>query len=410
MTKPPTAARSTASGSPASLPLVRLRRGAHRRAQYGHPWVYSNEIDMDPKARALAPGTAVTLMAEDGHRLGTFLFNPHALITARLIDPRPDTPIDTALFAERIGRARMLRDQLFDAPYYRLIHAEADGLPGTIVDRYDGLLVVQINTAGMDARTPELIDALETVLAPQTILLRNDSAARTLEGLPEEIRIAKGTIDAPVTVIENGVTFIADPGGGQKTGWFFDQRDNRAMVARLARDKRVLDLYTYMGGFALAAAHEGARSVLAVDRSEPALTLAAEAARRNNLADRVTFRRGEVFAVAESLADAGERFDIVVADPPAFVKSKKELNQGARGYRKLARLAATLVKPGGFLFIASCSHNMPADEFGEQVRRGLFDAGRSGRILARTGAASDHPLHPALPESAYLKAELIALD
>jgi 23S rRNA (cytosine1962-C5)-methyltransferase len=403
--RPPTS-RSAA----AALPLVRLRHGAQRRVQYGHPWAYSNEIAMDERARSLAPGTAVTLISDDGRRLGTFLFNPHALIAARLIDPEPDAQVDAELFSARIARAKSLRDRLFDAPFYRLIHAEADGLPGTIVDRYGSLLVVQVNTAGMEKLTPELIAALEATLEPKTILLRNDSSARTLEGLSPDIRLAKGTIEPPVTLIENGVTFVADPGSGQKTGWFFDQRDNRAMVARLARDQRMLDLYTHTGGFALTAAASGAKSVLAVDRSEPALALAADAAKRNDLSGRVTFRRGEVFETATSLIDAGERFDIVVADPPAFVKSKKELNQGARGYRKLARLAATLVAPGGCLFIASCSYNMPADDFGEQVRRGLFDAGRSGRILARTGAAADHPLHPALPESAYLKAELIALD
>ena len=254
-------------------------------------------------------------------------------------------------------------------------------------------------------------DLLELAL-PQDAVVDEDAGEAAAERLVAQHRGDRRVDAARETA--DGVLVCTDAvlhelrGAGQRTG--IGGRGGEEILFRLARDKRVLDLYTYMGGFALAAANAGARSVLAVDRSEPALTLAAEAARRNKLADRVTFRRGEVFAVTESLIDAGERFDIVIADPPAFVKSKKELNQGARGYRKLARLAATLVKPGGFLFIASCSHNMPADEFGEQVRRGLFDAGRSGRILARTGAAPDHPLHPALPESAYLKAELIALD
>ena len=394
----------------AAHPVIRLKPGGQKRARYGYPWIYSNEIAIDEAAKALEPGLPVTVAADNGERLGTFFYNPRPLIAARLVDSGPDTTIDAAFLATRLARARDLREQLIDGPYYRLVHAEADGLPGTIIDRFGDTLVVQANTAGIDRLTPPLLEALFETVMPANILLRNDSAARALEGLPEDVRMAKGQLDGPVTLIENGVTFLADPRGGQKTGWFYDQRDNRALVARLASGARMLDAYCYMGGFALTAAAAGADSVLAVDRSEPALALAAEAASRNGLAERVEFRRGDAFRTLEELNAAGEKFDIVVTDPPAFVKSKKELHQGARGYRKLARLAASLVAPGGYLFIASCSHNMPADLFGEQIRRGLQEARRDGRILARTGAAPDHPLHPALPESAYLKAELIALD
>jgi 23S rRNA (cytosine1962-C5)-methyltransferase len=224
------------------------------------------------------------------------------------------------------------------------------------------------------------------------------------------VKLAKGSLDGPVELKENGLRFLADPREGQKTGWFYDQRDNRAAVARLAAGARLLDVYSYAGGFALAGAAAGAREVVAVDRSQAALDLAQGAAGLNGLAERCRFRRAEAFEELERLAEAGERFDIVVADPPAFVKSKKELNQGARGYRKLARLSAALVAPEGFLFIASCSHNMPVDEFERQVARGLGDAGREGRILRAAGAAADHPLHPALPESAYLKSLLLQLD
>jgi 23S rRNA (cytosine1962-C5)-methyltransferase len=213
-----------------------------------------------------------------------------------------------------------------------------------------------------------------------------------------------------VPLEENGTLFQADVLTGQKTGWFFDQRDNRAFIAGLAEGARVLDLYCHSGGFAVAAAHRGAAAVLGIDSSEPALALAAEAARRNGVAERCTFRRGDVFAEAAGLAAAGERFDIVIADPPAFAPSKRAVPAALRGYRKLANLAAQLTAPAGFLLLASCSYNVGAAEFAEAVRRGLADAGRFARILRSTGAGPDHPVHPALPESAYLKALTLTLD
>jgi 23S rRNA (cytosine1962-C5)-methyltransferase len=318
--------------------------------------------------------------------------------------------IGKRFFVRRFERALRLRERLYDRPYYRLVHAEADGLPGLVVDRFGAILVVQTNAAGMDRLMPVILDALRTLLEPQAIVLRNDSPARTQEGLNLETRVAMGAIAGAVTVEENGAVFQADLLAGQKTGWFFDQRDNRAFVAGLAADARVLDLYCYSGGFAIAAACKGASSVLGIDRSEPALTLAAEAARRNGAADRVVFRRGDVFAEATALAAEGERFDIVIADPPAFARSKRDVPAALRGYRKLARLAAQLTAPGGFLFLASCSHNVGAAEFAEAVRRGLVDAGRGARILRSAGASPDHPVHPALPESAYLNALTLTLD
>jgi len=256
----------------------------------------------------------------------------------------------------------------------------------------------------------EITAALDELLSPRAILLRNDSPARALEGMPSEVRWVKGKLDGPLELIENGVRFLADVVAGQKTGWFFDQRENRIFVAPLARGRRCLDLYCHSGGFAIQAARAGAASVLAIDRSEPALALAQMSARLNDLAERISFRRGQAFGEMERLAAQGERFGLVICDPPAFVKSKRELAQGAKGYRKLARLAATLAEPGGFVFLASCSHNLDSERFAEEVRRGLAQAGRSGRILRSAGAAPDHPVHPFLPESAYLKSELLELD
>jgi 23S rRNA (cytosine1962-C5)-methyltransferase len=389
---------------------ITLRPEAHRRLLFGHPWVYSNEIVMDAAAKALPPGSVVRLLRADGEPLALAFFNPHPLIAARVLTRRVDAAIDAGFLAARLTRALTLRERLYERPFYRLVHAEADGFPGTVVDRFGGLLVAQVNSAGMELQLPALLEAFDRVLNPDIVLLRCDSSARALEGLTPYVKLAKGQLEGPVELEENGLRFLADPAGGQKTGWFFDQRDNRAAVARLAAGLSLLDLYSYAGGFALAAVAAGAREVTAVDRSEAALALAEKAAMLNGFQDRCRFRRAEAFEELARLGAQGARFGVVVADPPAFVKSKKELKQGARGYRKLARLAAAVVEPSGFLFIASCSHNMPVEEFERQVARGLVDAGREGRILRAAGAAPDHPVHPALPESAYLKSLLLQLD
>lgn len=391
-------------------PIVTLQPGGHRRAEGGHPWIYSNEIAMDAAAKALLPGTLVTLRRADERPFGVATFNPHTLIAARLLDRDTGRAVNRRFFMRRFERALRLRERLYEAPYYRLVHAEADGLPGLIVDRFGGVLVVQANTAGMDRLLPVIIEALQGLLSPGAIVLRNDSPVRRLEGLPLETRTASGTLEGPVSLAENGTVFLADVLAGQKTGWFYDQHDNRAFLAGLAAGARVLDLYCYAGGFSVMAAHRGAASVLGIDRSEPALALAAEAASRNGVAETCEFRRAEVFAEAAALTGQGERFGIVIADPPPFARSKRDVPAALRGYRKLARLAAQLTAPGGFLFLASCSYNVGSAEFAEAVRHGLADAGRFARILKSAGAAPDHPVHPALPESAYLKALTLALD
>jgi 23S rRNA (cytosine1962-C5)-methyltransferase len=406
-----TALLSKASADdPATRPSVALLPARHKRAESGHPWIYANEVRMDEAARALMPGTLVTLRRADDSALGVAMFNPHSLLAARLLDRDAGRLVGGRFLARRLERALRLRERLFDAPYYRLVHAEADGLPGLVVDRYDGFLVLQSNAAGMARLEPLVVDALAALLKPRAIVLRNDSPARAQEGLPPETRVGLGMIDGVVLVHENGAVFPVDPLAGQKTGWFFDQRDNRRFVASLARGASVLDLYCFTGGFAVQAARAGAAAVLGIDRSEPALALAAEAAALNHVAETSSFRRAEVFGEAARLAAAGERFDIVVADPPAFAKSRKEVPAALRGYRKLARLAASLTARGGFLFLASCSYNVGAPEFAEAARRGLADAGRSGRILRNAGAGPDHPIHLALPETAYLKTTTLALD
>jgi len=407
---PVVAATIAPDDDPAARPIVTLAPGGHRRAEGGHPWVYSNEVQMDAAAKALAPGSLVTLKRADGRPLGVAMFNPHTLLAGRLLDRDTARPIGRRFLLRRLERALKLRERLFDAPYYRLVHAEADGLPGLVIDRFGAVLVVQSNAAGMEMLQPVLIEALGTLLSPDAIVLRNDSPARSLEGLGAEVRVALGAIDGPVTVEENGAVFGADVLAGQKTGWFFDQRDNRGFVAGLARGARVIDLYCYSGGFAVQAALGGAASVTGLDRSEGALALAVAAAERNDVAGICEFRRAEVFAETAALAAAGERFDVVIADPPAFARSKRDVPPALRGYRKLARLAAGLATPGGTVFLASCSHNVGGAEFAEAARRGLADAGRTGRILREAGAGPDHPVHMALPESAYLKSLVLSLD
>lgn len=392
-----------------SYPIIRLVKGGGKRARHGHPWIFSNEIAMTASAKALAPGSLVVIEDAGGEALGLYGFNPHTLIAARLLTRNIEAAIDAGFMTERIRSAVQLRNQLFDRPYYRLIHAEADGLPGLVIDRFGDAVVAQANTAMIDRLSPPLIEALEQTLSPARLIFKNDSPARKLEGLELTTFAAKGGEES-LAVEENGLRFVCDPLGGQKTGWFYDHRDNRAFVAKLAKDRRVIDYYTYAGGFAVTCAASGASSVVAVDRSEGSLALAAEAARLNGVADRVSVQRAEVFADAEKRGAAGERFGVVIADPPAFVKSKKDLQPGLKGYRKLARLTSALVEPGGFLFLASCSHNVGVADFAETCKRGLDDAGRTGRILKTSGAGADHPVHPALPETAYLKGILYQLD
>jgi 23S rRNA (cytosine1962-C5)-methyltransferase len=406
----PRAATAAVEADSAARAVVTLLPGGHRRAEAGHPWIYSNEVQMDAAAKALPPGTLVTLKRADGRPLGVAMFNPHTLLAARLLDRDAARPIGRRFLQRRLERALRLRERLYRAPYYRLVHAEADGLPGLVVDRFGAVLVVQANTAGMELMQPLIVEALGALLSPDAIVLRNDSPARVLEGLSQEVAVALGGIDGPVIVEENGATFGADVLAGQKTGWFFDQRDNRGFVAGLAHGARVIDLYCYSGGFSVQAALGGAASVIGLDRSEGALALAVEAADRNGVAGNCNFRRAEVFAEAAALAASGERFDVVIADPPAFARSRRDVPAALRGYRKLARLAAGLATSGGFVFLASCSHNVGAAEFADAARRGLADAGRTGRILREAGAGSDHPVHMALPESAYLKSLTLALD
>ncbi len=392
------------------LPRITVLAGKHKRAKGGHPWVYANEIEMSPETKALPAGTLVSVYNSGGEPMGTAFCTPQTLAVARMLDRRPNVPFTAEFVAERVTHAAAWRAKLFTEPYYRLIHAEADGLPGLIVDRYGDGLVCQLNTAGLELHRDVVLDGLRKVLNPTWIVLRNDSNQRGLERLPQMVETVLGEPPSPQEVLENGVAYLADVAGGQKTGWFYDQRLNRAMMAELAPGARMLDAYCYLGGFGLLAAKSGAKHVTLLDRSEPALKLAAEAAAYNELSDRIAIEQGEVFETLEAYAQKQRTFDVVVIDPPAFAKSKKDLPAALRGYRKLARLATKVVAPGGFLLANSCSHTVDLAAFTTETTRGIAEAGRNARILRTTGASPDHPTHPQLPESAYLKALLLNLD
>jgi len=393
-----------------SRPVVTLLPGAAKRAEQGHPWVFSNEIRMDAAAKALPPGCTVAMVTDNGAQLGVAMFNPHSLIAARFLDREPGTAIDRSFLERRLRSALALRERLYDAPYYRLVHAEADGLPGLAIDRYGDIAVAQVNTAGMELLADDLAAVLIEDLGLKTVVLRGDSPIRKLEGLPESGRTVGAPLPETVTVEENGVRYFADLAEGQKTGWFYDQRDNRAFMASLAQGARVLDVYCHGGGFGLACGAAGAEAVTLVDRSEAALKMALASAEANGLGERTRIHAAEAFEDLAKRRDRGESYDIVICDPPAFVKSKKDLGAGARGYRKLARLAARLVSPGGFLGIASCSYHVDADAFLTQVRRGVEDTVRGAQVLRRSSTGADHPMHPQLPESAYLKFLALRLD
>jgi 23S rRNA (cytosine1962-C5)-methyltransferase len=394
----------------AMQPVTKLLPRSHKRIAAGRPWIYSNEIQMTDEAKSLEPGAITGIVSDAGEWMGQATFNPHALICGRIVTRDRDVTIDSEFLITRLAAALHLRERLFDEPYYRLANSEADELPGMIIDRYGQAVSIQLNTAGAERLKGDLLLAVESVLAPETIVFRNDSPARSLEGLEMYSEVAKGFFDEPIHLTENGTVFFADLLHGQKTGWFYDQRMNRTFVASLANGLRLLDCYGHTGGFAVQAAVRGATETVVVDTSASALELASKSASENSVADRVHVHKADVFLDLVSRAARDERYDVVVADPPSFVKSKRDLKSGSRGYRKLARLAAKLVSPGGVLFIASCSHNVSIELFNEQIVRGVADARRTGRILMKSGASPDHPLHPGLPESAYLKATTFQLD
>jgi 23S rRNA (cytosine1962-C5)-methyltransferase len=388
-------------------PVVRLRPNAKRP---GAPWAYVDEIVLDRRTRAIPAGTVVELQDAGRQAIGCAAFNADSKIAVRLLDADPAAEIDAGWFAARLRRALALREALFDAPYYRLAHAEADGLPGVIVDRFGAAAVVQPNAAWAEARLAELVAALREVTGVTTVVKNAGGRARGLEGLDAESAVLAGAIDGPVAVPMNGAVYFADLEGGQKTGIYYDQRPNHGFAARLARGRTMLDVFAHVGGFALAALAAGAETALAIDGSTAALELATRGAAATGAADRFETRRGDAFDTMAALGEAGRRFGIVICDPPAFAPNKAALEAGLRAYERVARLAAALVEPGGFLVLCSCSHAAELARFREASLRGIGKAGRTAQIVHVGGAGPDHPVHPWLAETAYLKTLFLRLD
>ena len=395
----------TTPHAPSDLPVVRLMPKANARAiRHGAPWVYANELVTDRRTKKLEPGTLARLEDAERRPMGLVAVNPLSKIIARMLDTDGDATIDQAWFETRIARALALRSRLYDDPFYRLVHAEADGLPGVVIDRFGDTCVVQPNAAWAERLLEPLCDALQAVTGVGTILKNAGGRTRTLEGLDDVSATLRGSApDAPVPVPMNGATYMADLTGGQKTGLFYDQRPNHAFAAALSRDARVLDVFSHVGGFSLAALAGGAAHALAVDGSAPALELAAEGATRMGMADRFETRQGDAFDTLAALADEGAQFDVVICDPPAFAPSKNALDAGLRAYERIARLAAPLVAENGILVLCSCSHAADLSQFRGASVRGIGRAGRQAILLQTGFAGPDHPQLPQLAESGYLK-------
>ena len=392
-------------------PVVRLKPKAEARAiRHGFPWVYADELVTDRRTQALAPGSLAVLEDAERRPLGLVTVNVKSKIICRMIDRNPETVVDKAWFVARLSRALSLRERLFDAPFYRLVHAEADGLPGVVIDRFGDTAGIQPNAAWSELLIAPLAEALAEVTGVTTIVKNGSGRARALEGLEEETVVLTGAVAGPVPVPMNGATYMADVIGGQKTGLFFDQRPNHAFAGRLGRGERVLDVFAHVGGFGLAALGQGAASALAVDSSVTALTLATQGAAAMGVSDRFVTRQGDAFAVMEALAAEGERFGLVVCDPPAFAPSKPALEAGLRAYERVARLAAPLVAPGGYLVLCSCSHAADLAAFRGACTRGIGRGGRHAQLIHTGFAGPDHPLMPQLAESGYLKALFFRLD
>lgn len=390
----------------ASRPVLRLKpRADARRIRHGHPWAWSDDLVLDRRARKLEPGTLAVLEDADRNALGVGVATVGARIGLRLLDTDPSAEIDGDWLETRLAAALSLRTRLYDAPYYRLVHAEGDGLPGLIVDRFGDTLVLQPNAAWLEARLDAISDSLVALTGAATIVKNGTSRARAQEGLPEEISILRGTRPTgPIPVPMNGATYMADVLGGQKTGLFYDQRPNHAFAASVARGGEVLDVFSHVGGFALAALASGAERAVAVDASAAALSLAVSGAGATGVGARFETQIGDAFETMAAMAAGGERFDLVVCDPPAFAPSKQALQQGLRAYERTARLAAELVRPGGVILLCSCSHAADLGKFRMACLRGLGRAGRSPRLIHTGFAGPDHPQHPALTETGYLKA------
>lgn len=379
-----------------------LKSREDRRIRAGHLWVYSNEIAVEKSPlKTFEPGEIARLCSASGEPLGLVYVNPQSLITARLLTRDCSVVLGVEWLCVQLEHALALREGLYDKPFYRAVHGEADGLPGLVVDRYGSLLVVQVGTAGMEALRADLLEALERVFAPEAILFRNDIISRELEGLQQSIEWGRGEVSGLVEIEEGGLRFAVDPLAGQKTGWFFDQRENRLGLRRFAQGARVLDVCSYVGGWGVSAAVAGASDVLCVDASAIALQQAQANAELNGVSLRV--QQGDALQTLKALHSAGEQFDVVVLDPPALVKRKRDAKQGMNHYRSLNQWAMRLLGQSGVLVSCSCSHHLSSSQLQDVMLQAARQHGHEMQLLSRGQQGFDHPEHPAMPETAYLK-------
>jgi 23S rRNA (cytosine1962-C5)-methyltransferase len=389
------------------IPTIHLHKDHERRLLLGHPWVFSNEIAGD--LRQYEPGSLVDVYAHGGTFLGRGYINPRSLIAVRLLTHHRES-IDHAFFQRRLEAAWQRRERLFPGQQsYRLVYSEGDLLPGLIIDRYRDHLVVQMLTLGMELRTDLICDVLEGLCQPQAIVARNDVGVRALEGLPIEKKLLRGSAQAPVEIWEADLRFRVDPWEGQKTGFYLDQRENRCALRPFLTGERVLDAFCYTGGWALHAARAGAVRVLGVDASAPAIEWAREHAHANDVQETCQFTVADVFAYLKEADARRERFDCIVLDPPAFVKSRSKMREGLHGYWEINRRALRLVKPGGYLISCSCSYHVDLETFRGMLARAARAARRTALLVEMRSQGRDHPVVLPLSESAYLKCAVIAV-
>ena len=388
----------------AATPVLRLKRGEDRRLASGHLWVFSNEIDTAATPlTAFAPGAIAELRSHRDAFIGFACVNPHALICARILSRDAAQPVDAALIEKRLRAALALRERLSAVPYYRWVFGESDQLPGLVLDRYGDLIVGQIATAGMEALKTEVESAVRKVVNPRGLFWKNDSSSRDLEQLPRVAEVAFGEVPAEVELTEGPVSFAAPLAQGQKTGWFYDQTANRARLARyVAPAARVLDVCSYAGAWAVTALRQGAAHACCVDSSQAALDFARANAQRNGVT--ISAMRADAFDALKELGSQGKRFDVVILDPPAFIKRKKDIPQGHAAYRKLNQLAMEVLADEGLLVSCSCSWHLGAEELVNAIQTAARHSGRFVQILEAGGQSPDHPMHPAIPETRYLKA------
>ena len=386
------------------IPVLFLKKNHERRLRAGHLWVYSNEVDTKRSPlKDFQPGEQVALMNHEEKWLAWAYVNPNSLICARIVSRQQDHLLDQSLLVHRIKVALSLRERLYSQPFYRLLFAESDGIPGLVVDRYGKYLSVQITTAGMEAQKDAIIGALNKVIHPSGILLRNDVAVREQEGLERYVEVASGKIPEQVRLSEDDCDFETSLFEGQKTGWFFDQASNRRRLLPWVAGKRVLDLFSYAGAWGVRAAKGGATAVTCVDSSEKALALATRNAGLNGLSDKLDTLRSDSLSALKELKHAGERFDIVLVDPPAFIKRKKDLKEGTLAYRRINEAAISVLRKDGLLVSSSCSYHMEEARMLQTLQQASRHRDRSMQLVERGQQGPDHPIHPAIEETGYLK-------